>query len=217
MKKILTALGIVVCAASVFAQGQMVFNTRVTGTIVVPVYMPQLADPLQEVHGQSAAGFPVGTTVYTGGVLPATSGARFTAQLFGGPLGTDDAALAPMLPTTTFRTATSLAGFVNPPATVALLDSVAPNTSARMQMRVWDNQGGTVTSWADAVRIAAGGNLLIGDSLSFDTPVLGGGSTPPANLIGLTSFNLHFVPEPSVIALGVLGVGALVLFRRRKN
>jgi hypothetical protein len=39
-------------------------------------------------------------------------------------------------------------------------------------------------------------------------------ATPP-DLVGLTSFNIQIVPEPSTIALGVLGAAALLLRRRK--
>jgi hypothetical protein len=211
MKKILIGLGTVVCAVSVFAQGQIAFNTRVLGTLVVPVYGLQVGNPLEGLQGQSPAGVPAGTVAYTG---PLLSGTGYSAQLFGGALGTADDALRPMSPATTFRTQAALLGFVVTPATAATLDGVAVGSSARIQMRAWDNRGGTVTSW-DQVLLDP--SIPRGYSLAFDSAPLGGGPTPPPNLIGLTSFNLFQVPEPSVIALGVLGVGALLLFRRRKN
>jgi len=43
------------------------------------------------------------------------------------------------------------------------------------------------------------------------------GSSLPAGWTQIPGFALNAVPEPSAIALGVLGLGALVLFRRRKN
>jgi len=43
------------------------------------------------------------------------------------------------------------------------------------------------------------------------------GTTPPAGFVQIPGFALNAVPEPSAIALGVLGLGALILFRRRKN
>jgi len=45
------------------------------------------------------------------------------------------------------------------------------------------------------------------------TVTLGGGTALPPDLVGLNAFNI--VPEPSTIALGILGAAAL-LFRRRK-
>lgn len=220
MKKLILTLTGVLCAVSLFAQGQVQLNNRVTGSCVAPVFGPQIGDPFLEIHGNTATGVPAGTTTYnqeftiwnrTGGATP-----TYMAQFFGGPLGTDDASLAPLTPTAGFRTYSAGAGFVQAPADTVVVPGVPSGSSARLQLRAWDTRGGTITTWADAVAAAASGNLLIGDSLSFNAALGGGPISPPAP-IGLTSFNLHFVPEPSVIALGVLGVGALVLFRRRKN
>jgi len=218
MKRILIALGTVACAVGVFAQGQINFNTRVLGTLVVPIYGLQAGNPFEALQGQSAAGVPAGTRQYTGPLLGGTAtgpnaGQNYTAQLFGGPLGTPDASLSPMTPTTTFRTQTTLAGFVITTPTAATLDGVAIGSQARVQLRVWDNSTG-ITSWD---QVLLNPNVPRGMSLAFDSQPLGGGPNPPPNLVGLTSFNLFQVPEPSVIALGVLGVGALLLFRRRKN
>jgi hypothetical protein len=41
-------------------------------------------------------------------------------------------------------------------------------------------------------------------------------STPPPDAFLMSNFRGFSVPEPSTVALGVLGVGALLLFRRRK-
>jgi hypothetical protein len=76
------------------------------------------------------------------------------------------------------------------------------------QVRAWDSTGGALYATA-AIR---------GESTVFQLggAGLGGGGTPPAppsDLIGLTSFRL--VPEPSVIALALVG-GAALLLRRRK-
>jgi len=82
------------------------------------------------------------------------------------------------------------------------------------QFRAWDNQGGTLTSWS---QVMAGGGSIPGgtsDIFVFTAPLALGGGTPPLTT-GIRSFNLTVVPEPSLIALGALGLGAL-LFRRRK-
>jgi hypothetical protein len=47
------------------------------------------------------------------------------------------------------------------------------------------------------------------------SPPLGGEVTPPPNLIGLTPFQFFLIPEPSVLALGVLGAATLLLRRRK--
>lgn len=59
---------------------------------------------------------------------------------------------------------------------------------------------------------AAGG--LVGFSNPVTVTLASGLNTAP-NLVGLQSFNIAAVPEPSTIMLGVLG-GAALLFRRRK-
>lgn len=80
--------------------------------------------------------------------------------------------------------------------------------TAWFQVRAWQNG---VPTWNDA---ANRGNSPIWSQVT-------GNATPtdlPKSIIpptgGLTSFAV--VPEPSSIALGVLGLGAIALFRRRK-
>ena len=76
-----------------------------------------------------------------------------------------------------------------------------------MQLRAWDNKGGTITTWAAAV--AAGVDQ--GMSAPFTSPELWHDRPgPPPNLVGLTSFNIHTIPEPSTLAL--IGFGRTVLF-----
>jgi hypothetical protein len=113
--------------------------------------------------------------------------------------------------TTTFRTGTA-AGFVTAPAVNPTVPGVPENGTAAVQVRAWDNNGGLVTSYADA--LAAG--RAAGFSDIFSVGPLGGTLTPSPNIAGLRSFNLTQVPEPSVIALGALGLGALLFRRIRK-
>jgi hypothetical protein len=129
-------------------------------------------------------------------------GAGYTAQLWGGPEGTAPAALTLLNPTTTFRTSSAAAqGYVTP--TDVTVPGIASGSKAAIQMRVVDAAGTTV-----------------GESLPI-TLTLGGGLSVPANLEGLQAFTVTaggggpIIPEPSTIALAALGIGALLLRRRK--
>jgi len=91
------------------------------------------------------------------------------------------------------------------------------------QLRVWDNKGGTIATWDQALTAFRAGQTSIGYSPLFTVPFSLGGfgalpnQTLAPNLTGLQSFQLYNnVPEPSTIALGILGAGCLFLLRRRK-
>jgi len=67
--------------------------------------------------------------------------------------------------------------------------------------------------------VAGQGGGGTGQTAHFQNPTGNPNSTPPGtpeNLTGWTSPVLLSIPEPSTIALAGLGVGALLLFRRRK-
>lgn len=126
-------------------------------------------------------------------------GAGFTAQLFG---GADASSLTALSPSTTFRTSSAAAqGYVN--GVVVDVPGIAAGAKATLVMRVFDS-----------------GNAQVGQSAPI-TITLGGGTLPPANLEGLQPFTVSgaggppLVPEPSTIALAALGVGVLLLRRRK--
>jgi hypothetical protein len=149
---------------------------------------------------------PGGTVNYTGGFV---SGAGYTAALYGGATADNLSLVA----TTTFRTqtATTVAGTIAPPAAAPSVTGVPAGSQAYLQLRVWNNNGGAVATWDDAV---AQGRVR-GQSAVFQSAfALGGGAVTIPNLQGLESFSL--VPEPSIFALGALGLGALLLIRRKK-
>lgn len=126
------------------------------------------------------------------------AGAGVTAQLFGGPAGTAVGALTALTPTTTFRTTSAAAqGYVN--SVDVTVPGVAAGAQATLVMRAFEG-----ADFASA--------SVKGESNPI-TITLGGGTLPPANLVGLQGFSL--IPEPTTLALGALGA-ALLLFRRRK-
>lgn len=207
MKKLILAACALTCAASVFAQGTVVFNNRVTGTTVSKVYAPLTSNTSLAQSGNGSADYPAGTTDWTG--WTALAGTTYSAQLFAASgTVTDASSLVGALPITTFRTGAA-AGFVNP-VTATLTGVAADAASATLQLRVWDNATGATY---DAATIK-------GASALFVVNAIGGSLNPAPNLVGLTSFNLTgggtVVPEPSTFALVGLGTAALLIFRRRK-
>jgi hypothetical protein len=142
------------------------------------------------------------------------AGTGFVAQLWA---GSSAASMQPILPTATFGTGGNAGYFFGGARTIP---TVATASSAYFQVRVWEATAGA--TWAIASTTA--GALVGGDRVSmtgallptYQSPNLGGGTTPAPNLLGLQSFSLYVVPEPSTIALGVLGVAGLLFLRRRK-
>lgn len=91
-----------------------------------------------------------------------------------------------------------------------------PTGPATLQVRAWT---GSFPSFEAAQAAALGGTpgVVTGQSNPLNV-TLTASPTPPPTLLGsgLNQFNVAPVPEPSSIALGLLGLGAIVLFRRRK-
>jgi len=92
-----------------------------------------------------------------------------------------------------------------------VLNDVTPGGTATLQVRVWD--GSLFSSYTAAVT----GGGITGKSATFNYTTGGGGSPPatPGGMEGLQSFTLQ-TPEPSTIALGLLGAASLFVVRRRK-
>ena len=212
MKKILITALPLIAAVSVLGQGTVNFTTKTTsatlGSVTAPIYGVNPLDIATIKQGNATTNG--GAVDYTG--HPLLAGTSFSASLFGGP--TDGTiVLGTGLATTTFRTQATLAGFINPPVGAAPgIVGVDAGGAARIQIRAWNNMGGTVNTWAEALLRQ---DVAKGISATFTSLPLGGGTLQPPNLQGLTSFNLTIVPEPGVIALGVLGLGALLLRRRK--
>lgn len=112
------------------------------------------------------------------------SGAGWTAQLSWGPLGTPEADLQPLLPTAGFST--KYAGYLIP-VTVAVEGA---GWEVTVQLRVWDNEGGTITQYQDALVRAA--------TPPFGISPGGWGSPPtlPAALTPLGDLPLLVVNSP---------------------
>ncbi|MCL5098643.1 MAG: PEP-CTERM sorting domain-containing protein [Candidatus Omnitrophica bacterium] len=137
------------------------------------------------------------------------AGTGYLAELYAGR--TTDT-LVPIGDPLPFRTG-DLAGYLvaGPPASptdpLRIVPGITGGVVATVQVRAWDVSTGA--TW-DAATIR-------GQSVHL-TLTLGFGGlppVPPADLLGLRSFSLQVVPEPSTMALGLLGACLLLLWRRK--
>jgi hypothetical protein len=222
MRTSIACLALVLLATAPSSMGQLAsvnFNNRVTGAggVVAPIYGPSPSDPLLRLSGNATTNG--GSIDYTG--FPLLSGTGFTAELWaenpanpGIFVSLFDVDARNVGAKITFRTAATLPGFVFPVNPAPLVPWVTSNQDppVRFQVRVWDNHDGVITTWAQALADSrASGYSDIFSTQLVIPPGL------PANLTGLTSFNIQgvFIPEPSVVVLGTLA--GLALLWQRKN
>jgi hypothetical protein len=217
MKKLILAAVTVASAASVFAQGTVIFNNRLGGISHV------WAGGSSQIQGNASIDTPAGSTQYpapgyvligtTGGMNPATT----FAQLLAAPgSGAPESSLVPSGGTTTFRTGAGAGNVVQITATLGNIPKDA--ASATFEMVAWDNSSGLYPTWTQFAAALATGvpGLTGGRSAPFTVASIGGDVNTPPNLVGLTSFNIFSVPEPTSAALLGLGAAAMLIFRRRK-
>jgi hypothetical protein len=212
------------------------YNTSIGGTYAVSYG----GFSVTEVLGNSAQAHenPPGLQTYTGAPL---SGTGYDAELLVGPAGIStpggsvvEGTNGPvgLLPfggsgqtggsVAQFKTGATTVGFIsaNEGITLQAESWFAPGMSVSVALAAWNNEGGTVTSLAAAQ--AANANSPGSDPWGISNVAQTGAlTTPPATGVALPttleSFALGVTttPEPSTIALGVMGASAL-LFRRRK-
>jgi hypothetical protein len=110
------------------------------------------------------------------------------------------------------------AGFTTPTAGVfsggnRTVNAISPAGGMGLfQIRVWEYSRGA--TYDEAVRSGQG---LAGQSIIFRSDTGGPAPETPVPLAGaFVPFQLSIIPEPSIIGLGLLGAGTLLLLRRRK-
>jgi hypothetical protein len=197
MKKLLLLAVLLVAGYGVMAQGTVNFSNGAAGVNA----------PVTDVDGTTKL-----------------AGAGFTAALYAGPSGTVWSSLTLVTPTSAFATGASAGFFFGGTHTVP---GVAGGSPAAYQVRVWSANFAT---WDLAYAAFVAGNpaakVGVSSSTAWNgtglpstvgtTPNLASGIATPPNLLGLQAFKLYrAVPEPSTIALGLLGAAALLLRRRK--
>jgi hypothetical protein len=227
MKKTLVIGALLAGATGLFAQGTVQFTDL--GAVQIHIYGPQVADPSVQVTGNTASDKPAGTqTGYTGGLVGGTgtgtslaNGNDVSVELYALGGGTSAAPLSSLQAvsqyTSTIYTIAAGAGvFVKPSLATDPGIPNSANGSATIALAAWYNGGGSYTSLSAAQ--AAG--QPAGESAPVFLSGLGGLGQPPGTpppMTGLQSFSLTSPaasPEPSTIALGVMGASAFLLRRR---
>jgi hypothetical protein len=134
---------------------------------------------------------------------------QFVGQLYASvPGGTLAAAGAPI----PFRDAPEAGrGYLNTTGldTTRQIPGVPEGGTAQVKMVAWATSLGATYEQAIAT-----GMGWYGESAVVPEVVTGGGLVPPRPLTGLQGFTILIIPEPSTVALGLLGAGVLLIRRR---
>jgi len=229
MKKSLIIASLLAGAMGVYAQGTLDWNAESTWTI--SFYSPDTTTPGTIFTGNSPQDIPAGSTTYTGGWIGGgaspgagvgnTPAAYQNAALFECGLYVDTSAGAvttDILTGSPVSTDTINDGGIAFISTVTPVPGLAAGTVVNVGLAAWNTGGGTVNSYAGAVA----NQLDHGYNVSTGTLALGSTTGTPVEIgpgLGLTSFSLaagSTVPEPSTIALGVIGASAFLMRLRRK-
>lgn len=128
-------------------------------------------------------------------------GAAYLAQAY---VGKTADSLAPVGAALPFRTGAA-AGYITSTATT--IANAPDGTPLFVQLKAWAAAGGTSYEAAYAAGKLAGFSNIV-PVTAAEAPNL------PQPMVGLTSFALAAIPEPSILALGMLGAAALLLRRR---
>jgi hypothetical protein len=160
-----------------------------------------------------------------GAVTRGTTSGPFLAELWAAPdtAGNDQQLVFDLTAQRVVGSAGQLsAGFTTPSAGVfsggnRTVANIGAGAFAYFQVRVWESAYGA--TYAEAIaNPAAQGVGQAGQSIIFrsdtDDPADGAPNVPLNT--AFVPFQLSIIPEPSVIGLGLLGAGALLMLRRRK-
>ena len=225
MQKSLTIISLLAGAVGVYAQGQIHFDDYVTTSgdqFEITVWQVQPGNA--QVFGDTATDVPAGTQTYSGVAIGGSAtgsgptgygnGNNYSIELYaangaGAPVSSLTAVPGALanFDTAGFPGTWDAAGGV-----VVTVPQVPVGGTGSFQLQAWYNGGGTLTYAQDAA-----GAGPFGSSIEANI-TLGGATAPPVSLNPITSFSLTTtVPEPSTIALGVIGASAFLMRLRRKQ
>jgi|GEM_PF-5729665 len=179
--------------------------SKLLGLACALAFVSSLQAQQLSVDSSGAFGTSKGQIFQVGGTTP-LGAAGFSAAVYGSLSSTDPTTFT-IIPGTTITTFTQ--GYIFGGPTITVPGAVGGST-LNYQVRAWQNSSGA--SWETAtVRGNSAGIVTVSLSNPNATPT----PTLAPDLSGFTSFALAAVPEPTTIALGILGAGALLLRRRK--
>jgi len=189
MKRLLTAAVLVATGLAAYSQGTVNFNNR------VPSATPAID---AKIIAENGAGL---------------DGAAWLAQLYFAPGNAAESSLqAVSIAPVPFRTGAAAGYIAVGAAGERILTGVALGGDATVQIRAWNAAAGATYEVASA---AANGIFGKSNLVNVKTGGVGAPPGPAADLVGLQGFTVHPVPEPTTIALGLMGAGLLFLRRRK--
>jgi len=236
MKKSLTlVVALLAGAASVHAQGQIEWDDYAPHNGIpagsdgfeITVWQPQGSGTAQ-VFGNGPSDVPAGTTSYTGvpigggstgtGPTGYGNGNNYSIALYAGVGADVPASSLTAVPGASTTFSTQYGGsWLSAGGVDVTVPGVAYGSTGTFALAAWYNGGGTIT-YAQASVAGSG------DPYGMSNPVnitLAGPPSVPSTLNPITSFSLlansaTTTPEPSTIALGVIGASAFLMRLRRK-
>jgi len=209
MKKALLTLAATAMASSAFAQGTITFynnniiNPTTGATYRAGIFQDNAPNVFGDPKGDSTIGAGAGISI---GLFLASAPTTPLNYTTGG---------APAV--TTGRATTSPEVFAT--SGDVTVTGVAPNSTAQLLVRAWSTAAGSF----DAAKADQGARWQYGEQAFTSKPLGGPNPNPPPpsfftpDMAPFTGFEMETnVPEPSTIALGLMGaVGALFLRRRK--
>jgi hypothetical protein len=208
MKKVLTSLSLLAGATLGYAQGTINWTDFVSPAGVNQGFSITIFSGNGASTGETpgttgsinntSADLPAGTATYSGAPL---SGTGFTVGLYldsSPALVSGDVASGSPVATDTFQTGGNAGTWFTGSSLTAVDPSGAPGGTAFAELAAWNNQGGTIGSYAASITSGIGTQGFSGPATSAST--LGGGSPPatPGTLEGSGVQDFATAPRPEV-------------------